>query len=126
MLIVLPFCVRDRMFFWFWPRRVIALALGLGIMMVGWMTSCVIDILVAWFIWIFLTSNSLILQVFSGYLCHKSRVAFCNQAGGYCCWMDSGDWWVFCHSFLLFEVCIEQSTEGLLGWVTKAVAGLFN
>ena len=39
----------------------------------------------------------------------KNRVAFDDQAGGYCCWLDAGDWWIFCRSFLLFEVPINQS-----------------
>ena len=51
----------------------------------------------------------------------KSRVAFDDQVGGYCCWLDAGDWWIFCWSFLLLEVPIDQSLEGFLGWVTGVV-----
>ena len=43
---VLLFCVRSGMCFWFWWRRVISNAPGLGIAMVGWMSSLDIFILV--------------------------------------------------------------------------------
>ena len=61
---------------------------------------------------------------FSAYSVSKSRVAFDDQAGRYCCWLDAGDWWIFCRSFLLLEVPIEQSMEGFLGWVTGVVGDL--
>ncbi len=47
-----------------------------------------------------------------------------DQAGGHCCWLDAGNWWIFCCMFLLLEVPIEQSMEGFLGWVTGVVADL--
>jgi hypothetical protein len=61
---------------------------------------------------------------FSAYSVPKKRVAFDDQAGGYCCWLDAGDWWIFCRSFLLLEVPIDQSMEGFLGWVMGVVGDL--
>ncbi len=47
------------------------------------------------------------LEFFSGYLHQKSHIAFNNQVSGNCCWMDFGDWWIFCWLFLLLEIPIE-------------------
>jgi hypothetical protein len=58
---------------------------------------------------------------FSANLISKSCVAFDDQVGGYCCWLDAGKWWIFCWSFLLLEVPIIQSMEGFLGWVMGVV-----
>ncbi len=66
------------------------------------------------------------LGFFGAYSHQKSRVALNNQAGGHCCWIDSSDWWIFCQSFLLLEIPIEQIMEGFLGWVTKVVADLLD
>ena len=33
----------------------------------------------------------------------KSCVAFDDQVGGYCCWLDAGNWWIFYRSFMLLE-----------------------
>ncbi len=49
-----------------------------------------------------------------------------NQAGGHCCWLDASDWWIFCCTFLLLEVLVEQSLEDVLGWVTGMVADLLD
>jgi hypothetical protein len=38
--------------------------------------------------------------------------------------LDAGDWWMFCHSFLLLEAPIKQSMDGFLGWVTGVVSNL--
>jgi hypothetical protein len=55
------------------------------------------------------------LGFFSANSIPKSHVAFDDQVGGYCCWLDAGDWWIFCWSFLLLEAPIGQSMEGFLG-----------
>ncbi len=64
----LPFCVQNGMGFWFWWTRVVSNALGLGIMMVGWMSSPGIIIFVAWFMWICFTKGSSILWGFSVFI----------------------------------------------------------
>jgi hypothetical protein len=56
----------------------------------------------------------------------KGCIVYDDQAGGHCCWLDAGDWWIFCRTFLLLEVPIEQSMAGFLGWVTGEVADLLN
>ncbi len=56
----------------------------------------------------------------------RIRVAFNNQVGRYCCWFDAGGCWIFCQSFLLLEVPINQSMEGFLGWVMGVVVDLFD
>jgi hypothetical protein len=66
------------------------------------------------------------LFLFCAYLILRSHIAFVDQVGGYCCWLDVGDWWIFCWSFLLLEVLSEQSMEGFLGWETGVVGNLFD
>ncbi len=46
--------------------------------------------------------------------------------GGHCYWLDASNWWIFCLTFVLFEVPIKQSMKGFLGWVTKMVANLLD
>ena len=62
--------------------------------------------------------GSSILLVFSVLTCVR-RVTFHSmirhQAGGYCCWLDAGNWWIICRLFLLLETPIEWSIEGFLG-----------
>jgi hypothetical protein len=85
-------CARSGTDSWFWRRRGISLVQDLGIAMVGLSSFLGIIILVGWFIWIPLMRGSLILQGFCAYSVPKSRVAFDDQAGGYCCWLDAGNW----------------------------------
>ena len=66
------------------------------------------------------------LRFFSAHMVDKGRIVYDDQAGGHCCWLDAGDWWIFCRTFLLLEVPIEQSMAGFLGWVTGVVADLLN
>jgi hypothetical protein len=54
----------------------------------------------------------------------RGRIVYDDQVGGHCCWLDAGDWWILCRTFLLLEVPIEQSMESFLGWVTGVVADL--
>jgi hypothetical protein len=28
-----------------------------------------------------------------------SCIVYNNQVGGHCCWLDAGDWWIFCRTF---------------------------
>ncbi len=56
----------------------------------------------------------------------RGRIVYNDQAGGHCCWLDAGNWWIFCCTFLLLEVPIEQSMEGFLHWVTGVVANLLD
>jgi hypothetical protein len=37
-----------------------------------------------------------------------------DQVGGHCCWLDAGDWWIFCCTFLLLEIPIKQNMAGFL------------
>jgi hypothetical protein len=78
-------------------------------------------ILVAWFIWTPLTSSSLTLGFFSAPMGEGGCIVYEDRGGGHCCWLDAGDWWIFCHIFLLLVVPIEQSMEGFLGWVRGVV-----
>ncbi len=64
--------------------------------------------------------------VFCAHMGNKGRIVYDDQAGGHCCWLDAGDWWIFCRTFLLLEVPIEQSMAGFLSWVTGVVADLLN
>jgi hypothetical protein len=66
------------------------------------------------------------LRFFSAHMGDKGRIVYDDQAGGHWCWLDAGDWWIFCCAFLLFEVPIEQSMAGFLGWVTGVVADLLD
>ncbi len=63
---------------------------------------------------------------FSAHMEDKGRIVYNDQAGGHCCWLDAGDWWIFCYMFLLLKVPIEQNLAGFLGWVTGVVADLLN
>jgi hypothetical protein len=63
---------------------------------------------------------------FSANMVDKGHVVYNDQAGGHCCWLDASDWWIFCCTFLLLEVLIEQSMAGFLGWVTGVVADLLD
>jgi hypothetical protein len=63
---------------------------------------------------------------FSAHMGDKGHIVYNDQAGGHCCWLDAGDWWIFCHTFLLLEVPIEQNMAGFLGWVTGVVADLLD
>jgi hypothetical protein len=65
------------------------------------------------------------LGFFSAYSIPRGLIALDDQVGGYCCWLDAGDWWVVCRLFLLLEVPIDQNMEGFLGWVTRVVGDLF-
>ncbi len=56
----------------------------------------------------------------------KGRIVYDDQVGGQCCWLDAVDWWVFCCTFLLHEVSIEQNMVGFLGWVTGVAADLLD
>ena len=58
------------------------------------------------------------LGFFSANLIRRSSIAFDNQVGGYCCWLDAGEF--------LLEVPIEQIMEGFQGWVTGVVGELFD
>ncbi len=55
----------------------------------------------------------------SGFFCahmgDKGCIVCNDQAGGHCCWLKASDWWIFCRTFLLLEVPIEQSMVGFLG-----------
>ncbi len=61
---------------------------------------------------------------FSAHMGDKDRIVYDDQAGGHCCWLDAGVWWMFCCMFLLLKVPIEQNMVGFLGWVTGVVADL--
>ncbi len=63
---------------------------------------------------------------FSAHMGDRGCIVYNDQAGGHCCWLDAGSWWIFCCTFLLLEVSIEQSMEGFLCWVTGVVADLLN
>jgi hypothetical protein len=60
----------------------------------------------------------------SAYLCSMSCIVFNDQVGGHCCWLNDGNWWIFCRLFLLLNKTIKQSMEGFLGWVMGMVANL--
>jgi hypothetical protein len=66
------------------------------------------------------------LGVFSAHMGDKGRIVYDDQVGGHCCWLDAGDWWMFCPTFLLLEVPIEQSMAGFLSWVTGVVTDLLD
>jgi hypothetical protein len=66
------------------------------------------------------------LGFFSAHVGDNGCIVYNDQAGGHCCWLDAGNWWIFCCMFSLLEVPIEQSMVGSLGWVTGVVADLFN
>jgi hypothetical protein len=66
------------------------------------------------------------LGFFSAHMGDMGRILYNDQAGGHYCWLDAGDWWIFCRTFLLLEVPIEQSMAGILGWGTGVVAVLLN
>ncbi len=66
------------------------------------------------------------LGFFSSNSISKSPVAFDDQVGGYCCWLDAGNWWIFCQSFLFLEVPIDQSLLCFLWWVMGVVGDLFD
>jgi hypothetical protein len=66
------------------------------------------------------------LGFFSAHMVDKGHIVYDHQAGGHCCWLDAGDWWIFCRTFLLLEIPIEQSMAGFLGWVTGVVADLLD
>jgi hypothetical protein len=83
---------------------------GLGIAMVGLTITNGTITLDAWFTWIPLTSGS---SIFQGFLVLIWGIA-------------AGNWWIFCRTFLLLEVPIEQSMEGFLGWVMGGVAALLD
>ncbi len=55
--------------------------------------------------------------VLSAHMGDRGYIVHNDQAGRHCCWLDAGNWWIFCCTFLLLEVPIEQSMEGFLGWV---------
>jgi hypothetical protein len=63
---------------------------------------------------------------FSAHMGDRGLILYNNKARGHCCWLDAGNWWIFCCTFLLLEVLIEQSMAGFLGWVTGVVADLLN
>ncbi len=63
---------------------------------------------------------------FSAHMGQGGCIVYNNQVGRHCCWLDTGDWWIFCRTFLLLEIPIEQSMEGFLGWVTGMVANLLD
>ena len=63
---------------------------------------------------------------FSAHSIPRSCFAFDDQVSGYCCWLNAGNWWIFCWLFLLLEVPIEKSMEGFLGWVTVVLGNLFD
>ncbi len=52
---------------------------------------------------------------FSAHMGDKGRIVYDDQAGGHCCWLDAGDWWIFCRTFLLLKVPTEQNMVGFLG-----------
>jgi hypothetical protein len=60
----------------------------------------------------------------SAHMGDRGRIVYNDQAGGQCCWLGAGNWWIFIYTFLLLEVPIEQSMEVFLGWVTGMVADL--
>ncbi len=66
------------------------------------------------------------LGFFSAHMGEGGGIVYNDQVGRHCCWLDAGDWWIFCCTFLLLEVPIEQSMEGFLGWVTGVVANLLD
>ncbi len=41
---------------------------------------------------------------FSAHMVEGSHIVYGNQVGRHCCWLNAGDWWIFCHTFLLLEV----------------------
>ncbi len=64
------------------------------------------------------------LGFFSAQMGDRGHILYNDEAGGHCCWLDAGNWWIFCHMFLLLEVPIKQNMVGFLGWVTGVVADL--
>jgi hypothetical protein len=66
------------------------------------------------------------LGFFSACLGDRGCIVYNDQAGGHFCWLDAGDWWIYCCTFLLLEVPIEQSMAGFLGWVMGVVADLLD
>jgi hypothetical protein len=64
--------------------------------------------------------------LFSAHMGDKGCIVNDDQAGGHCCWLDAGNWWIFCCTFLLLKVPIEQNMAGFFGWVTGVVADLFH
>jgi hypothetical protein len=63
---------------------------------------------------------------FSAHMGGEGCIVYNDQAGRHCWWLDAGNWWIFCCTFLLLEVPIEQNITGFLGWVTGVVADLLN
>ena len=40
--------------------------------------------------------------------------------------LDGGEWWIFCHTFLLLEVPIPQTMDAFLGWATGVITDLLH
>jgi hypothetical protein len=47
------------------------------------------------------------LGFFSAHMGDRGCTVNNDQAGGHCCWLDVGNWLIFCRTFLLLEVPIE-------------------
>jgi hypothetical protein len=56
----------------------------------------------------------------SAHMGDKGCTVYNDQAGGHCCLLNAGDWWIFCRTFLLLNLsrtkkvlikiyCIEKS-----------------